>query len=79
MLAKELRPPDPDLLADAMSLADFSAFPTGREAPGAPPAASGVPVPLAPVAPTQPVEVLAGGTPDADSPEPPNKPGDVSS
>ncbi len=93
MLAKELRPPDPDLLADAMSLADFSAFPTGREPPAAPPGSSGVPAPLAPVPPTQPVEVLADGTPDApsagaadaagatdaDSPDPANKPGDVSS
>jgi hypothetical protein len=63
MLAKQLRPPDPDLLADAMDPADFSMFPVGRrEAPAA------VPVPLAPVPPTQPVEALVDEAPGAGAP-----------
>jgi hypothetical protein len=56
MLAKELRPVDPDLLEGALNPADFAAFPSGREA--AAPAGSAVPVPLAPVPPTQPVMAI---------------------
>lgn len=79
LLAKELRPPDPDLLAGAMTLDDFSAFPTGREPPaGDPPAA-----PPAPVPPTQPVEALvdepAAEPPAGDSPDGAGKPGEISS
>jgi hypothetical protein len=81
MLAKELRPPDPDLLAGAIDPADFAAFAPPREQ-------SAVPVPLAPVPPTQPVEVLADGAPataveapagGADSPGGGKKPDEVSS
>ena len=68
MLAKELRPPDPDLLEGAIDPAEFAAFPAG---PGAP-AASAVPVPLGDVPPTQPVEAIA------DSPGGARKPGDDS-
>ncbi len=89
MLAKELRPPDPDLLADALDPADFAAFPVGRDLS----APSAVPVPLPEVPATQPVEVLADGAPvgaavaveapsvdaDSDSPDGSKKPGDVSS
>lgn len=77
MLAKELRPPDPDLLEGAMNPDDFAAFPVGRDA------SAPVPVPLTPVPPTQPVEVLADGSPDApsvaDSPGGAGKADDVSS
>jgi hypothetical protein len=73
MLAKELRPPDPDLLDGAIDPADFAAFPIGRDA------SSPVPVPLAPVAPTQPVEALLDEVPGADSPGGTKNPGDVSS
>ena len=75
MLAKELRPPDPDLLADVMNPADFAAFPVGRDTA----APSPVPVPLAEVAPTQPVEALTDDLPAADSPGGARNPGDVSS
>jgi hypothetical protein len=67
MLAKEIRPVDPDLLADALSPDDFAAFPIGRGAQ----APSAVPVPLPEVPPTQPVEALTDeqlglpGAPDA--------------
>jgi hypothetical protein len=79
LLAKELRPPDPDLLADAMNPDDFAAFPTGRETSAPAP----VPVPLPPVPPTQPVEALVDeplGAPAveagaADSPGDAKKPG----
>jgi hypothetical protein len=85
LLAKELRPPDPDLLAGALNPDDFSAFPSGRDAPASAPAA--VPVPLPPVAPTQPVEALVDeplGAPApapagaADSPGAAKKPGEDS-
>ena len=68
LLAKELRPPDPDLLAGALNPDDFSAFPSGRDAPASAPAA--VPVPLPPVAPTQPVEALVDEPPGAPAPAP---------
>ena len=91
MLAKELRPVDPDLLEGALNPADFAAFPSGRGA--AAPAEAAVPVPLAPVAPTQPVlailDVNLGvplkgaraaepAEPGADSPDDAKKPGEVS-
>lgn len=57
MLAKEIRPEDPDLLAGAMTPDDFSAFPTSFAKPA--PAPSAVPVPMTEVAPTQPVEVIS--------------------
>ncbi|HWO21469.1 MAG TPA: hypothetical protein VNO30_22025 [Kofleriaceae bacterium] len=57
MLAKELRPVDPDLLDGALNPADFAAFPSGREAapPAGSAAGSAVPAALPAVAPTQPV------------------------
>lgn len=76
LLAKELRPPDPDLLADSLRPEDFAAFPTGRDRS----VSSPVPVPLTPVPPTQPVEVLPDelrGGPD--SPGGAKKPGGESS
>jgi len=73
MLAKELRPPDPDLLADAMNPDEFSVFNLGREAPAP------LPLPLAPVPPTQPVEALADDGDDSpadDSPADARKAGE---
>jgi len=74
LLAKELRPPDPDLLEGALNPADFAAFPPMvRDA-----ASSPVPVPLAPVPPKQPVEALADAladVPGADEPGDGEKPG----
>ena len=55
LLAKQLRPPDPDLHDGAIDPAEFGALPAGRATP-----ASGVPAPMAPVPATQPVEVLSG-------------------
>jgi hypothetical protein len=82
LLAKELRPPDPDLLAGALDPEEFAAFRAGHDAPAAAP----VPVPLPAVPPTQPVEALAltDGSPadpeaEADSPGGGRKPDDVSS
>jgi len=77
LLAKQLRPPDPDLLAGAMSPDDF-AFPVGKDASASAP----VPVPLPAIPPTQPVESLSLEPPAAaavDSPGAAKKPDDVSS
>ena len=78
LLAKEIRPPDEDLLEGAIDPAEFGVFPAGRGAAARPDSA--VPVPLT-VAPTQPVEVLdlsPGGLPrgagGGDSPGEPKKP-----
>lgn len=57
ILAKEIRPEDPDLLAGALTPDDFSAFPTSFAKPA--PAPSAVPMPITEVAETQPVEVIS--------------------
>jgi hypothetical protein len=79
LLAKELRPPDPDLLDGALHPDDFSAFPTGRGAAtaAATPAPTPVLAPMVPVPPTQPVEVLDLEL-GASSPGDAKKPGDES-
>jgi hypothetical protein len=65
LLAKELRPPDPDLLADALSPADFAAFPPAtRDA-----ASSPVPAADSPAA-----DSPAADSPTADSPADDEKP-----
>lgn len=66
MLAKEIRPVDPDLLEGAMDPIDFSQFPTSFARPAPAPAA--VPEPMAAVPPTMPVEALPGDVLDAPGP-----------
>jgi hypothetical protein len=63
LLAKELRPPDPDLLEGALTPDDFSAFPVGRAAPA--------PAPMVPIPPTLPAEAIT----DAPAHAPAHAPG----
>ncbi|HWU90491.1 MAG TPA: hypothetical protein VN253_24670 [Kofleriaceae bacterium] len=65
MLAKEIRPADPDLLAGALTPDDFSAFPTSFVRPARAPSAV-------------PSEGDGGGPPGDDSPGAPADRGDVS-
>ena len=70
ILAKEIRPVDPDLLDGAMTPEDFAAFPTSFARPAPAPAPSAVPMPLPEVAPTQPVEAISDELPGVPAPGP---------